>query len=60
MRPPAAAERGAPGHGAAAGGAGGDPGGWGKGAAGTPGFERLWAGRRAGFDPRTPSVKQSH
>lgn len=53
------AERGAPGRGAAVGGAGAAPGGWDKGAGGTLEFELLWAGRKAGFDQRTSSVKQT-
>lgn len=60
MRRPGAAEQGAPGRGAAVGGAGRGPGGQGKGGVGTRELELLWAGRRAGFDLRTPSVKQSH
>lgn len=58
MRLPVAAEQGAPGRGAAVGGAGGAPGVWGMGVVGTLELERLWAGRKAGFDQRTPSVRQ--
>ena len=60
MRPPGAAGQAAPGHGAAAAEAGAGRGLRGKGVAGTLGLELLWAGRTAGFDPRTPSEKQSH
>lgn len=58
MRLPGAAEQGAPGCGAAAGEAGGAPGVWGKGAVGTHGLELLLAGKRAGFDRKTPSARQ--
>lgn len=52
------AEWGAPGRGAAVGGAGAAPGGWDKGVGGTLEFELLWAGRKAGCDQRTSSVRR--
>ena len=59
MRLPVAAEQGAPGCRAAAGEAGGAAGMWGKGVVGAFEFVLPLAGRKVGFDQRTPSEKQS-